>query len=1191
MNTKTFRAFLAMGALATAAASSWGCVADRPSRNGVFNENQYVRKSFLVRPDDGSKPDTGWILNATVVATSTPNPLGNFGIYPGNNGEQATGLGGTKLVRFIVTQDKLQMVDMRELTAVQSPYRTSAAINAWPVTNVDLKYRINLDGEKTNFYEENQELDWQVRQWVKINFAKNDLSDMAPLGPTTVNLLNKCTQVTDASATLLPSSFVVDEENDYLQWTVNVTLPLVWDDPTCVQQFGAAGDTARRLGRDTVSFNLMYSLSRPEKLTDGTYQALEVGEKDPIRHKYGAIEYTTIVRDENTGTLQARELVTRFNPNKPIVWYFAEGFPEQYKVFFNDPNTGIAKQTNDLLAASNAKATVSFKNFDADLAPGQSPRLLGDVRYNMMAWLSDRDTQELFAGSTQGVTDPRTGETLSASIVYNDFAIKDFYVQRIDAYLHGFSATNDVNSDGDWPDTVLDADGKVVQCVEGATAPIDGTITNVKDENGKPTGGAGTTKLRHDASSLFSKMQQYLQKPVSNYGHLGVSAFIANQDDEFFKAYYALMPYYVFADPDMNQFVIREGGSGVLGPESSTRLWKMMQDETEFQQLAAKIDRGEDPFTDVNGPQGSSNALGFLNRWRDLTKNHKQLGYERAFLQGGFRRDAPSSFSFDQIMLRDARHCVNQNGSLHWETKQEWTDNLITTYWQQVAWHEFGHAMGLMHNFMASVDKNNFPHYQDAAGDHIGLYASSVMEYNSAPDRVFRKGGWAPYDKGAIAWIYANGAPSTPPAGQKVGISGQASATAPWVDPLGFDQQGKEIPFLYCSHQHLKYTPFCRMGDAGTTPSEIIANQIDSYEWQYQWRNFRTYRKIWDNSQYVNGPADLMSDMRKFMSLWAFDWGSTEITDTLRRIGVKNPDSHGSDQDYYNQLTNKFNKEASMANQIAGAFHKAIIQQATGERPYRTIYDKYYGDVTQQGIILDKLLAMQGWVGLWNTDNYDQNQAGFYIASYTGFGDSAYQTVAEDAVESMVGGQYDVYPYFKPLAVAQFAQDTHNPNFISDFSNRKEVLDWIGGWVFYREVDFLNYFRRMAVQFNTQDAAYPATFAGCTKLETCTYDPQPHRQGDALSSGSSDVHHSDLFNEFIGPDGRRYSWAFVPDRNTWVVVDRDRHTATYQIIRTYNQDIVNQQDDGAFPGGAYSFELQLKYFLDYYKQYNDFQSN
>ena len=55
-------------------------------------------------------------------------------------------------------------------------------VNAWPATNVDLKYRVNLDGEKTNFYEENQELDWQVRQWVKLNFDKNDFSDFAPLG-------------------------------------------------------------------------------------------------------------------------------------------------------------------------------------------------------------------------------------------------------------------------------------------------------------------------------------------------------------------------------------------------------------------------------------------------------------------------------------------------------------------------------------------------------------------------------------------------------------------------------------------------------------------------------------------------------------------------------------------------------------------------------------------------------------------------------------------------------------------------------------------------------------------------------------------------------------------------------------------------------------------------------------------------
>jgi hypothetical protein len=474
------------------------------------------------------------------------------------------------------------------------------------------------------------------------------------------------------------------------------------------------------------------------------------------------------------------------------------------------------------------------------------------------------------------------------------------------------------------------------------------------------------------------------------------------------------------------------------------------------------------------------------------------------------------------------------------------------------------------------------------------------MEYNAAPDRVFTQPGWGPYDKGAIAFIYGNTTPkaAAPATGQLVGVSGQVSATAPWNDPLGF-AQGKETPFLYCSHQHLKYTPFCREGDSGTTPSEIIANDIDAYEWEYQFTNFRVYRKLWDNSKYVDGPTATIGDLRKFLSLWDFDWSQNEITDTLRRIGVTNPNKDGSNQDYYDQLTDKFSAEASAANQMAAAFHKAVIQQASGERPYRTIYDKYYGDVTQQGIILDKLLAMQSFVGIWPVDNYDPNQAGTYIASYASFGNDAsngineatqqaYQTVAEDAVESMVGGQYDVFHYFPPLAVAQFSQDSHNINF-PYIANRPEIRDWIGGQTFSRLEDFLAFFRLLAVQSNATDPNYADTFDGCSSVPTCTYDPTIRRRND--TTAANDIHHSDLFNEFVGPDNRRYSWAYLKDRNTWVVVDRDRNTASYQIIRTYNQDVINQEDDGAFPGGAYQFELQLKYFLDYFVQFNGYQQN
>ena len=110
------------------------CVQTRPSRNLVLNEHQYVRKDFLVGPATSTTPDTGWWLSGTIVGVSTPNPLGDsfelspgitFPIYP---------------VRFSITEDKLQMLNIREMTPAnaQSAETTPQVVNAWAAQNVDL---------------------------------------------------------------------------------------------------------------------------------------------------------------------------------------------------------------------------------------------------------------------------------------------------------------------------------------------------------------------------------------------------------------------------------------------------------------------------------------------------------------------------------------------------------------------------------------------------------------------------------------------------------------------------------------------------------------------------------------------------------------------------------------------------------------------------------------------------------------------------------------------------------------------------------------------------------------------------------------------------------------------------------------------------------------------------------------------
>ena len=1194
MVRRAVQSILRFRALAAVLGLALGCAQDRPARNGVFNENQYVRKDFLVGGVDAAgnaanPADPGWFVRATVTETSTPNLMG----AANNPGGIWGGLqGSADLVRFRVTEDKLQLLSQIQLSAPDASGQNSVGVtdsvsNTWPITNVDLKYRVNLDGTRSNFYEENQELPWQQRQWVKINFAKNDFSDLAPFGPFTTDFLLRCADVGEASATLVNGSYrfegqdTSDITDDYLEFTVQVAIPMRFDDSTCIEAYGPQLDNAARIGRTTVTANVKYSFMRAKSVDKLTYHPFVVDEKDPIHRKYGPFLWTAWNRDPQTGQTAATQYVGRFDPQKPIVWYFDQRFPAAYKTFFvnnqstidNDDPSTIRGATNAILKAAGAAGRVDFKEYtdqipvadakikaSADCAAAgfwwdngvcysKPPREYGDMRYNFLRWVSDRDLQDSFAGVTMPAFDPRTGEIINEGIEFNDFAIQDFYTQRIDTFLQSIGATPTdpasgqpvgVNTPGEWPTGA---------CTTGQTQPL----TNA------------TLIANHNAqSTLFTKMQQYLNlssldpDPANN--HLGPQDFVAKQDQDFMNAYQAIIPYLIYADPAQNLFTVPEGGAGVFGPSG---VWQSLQNETQFHAMAAKINTGNTPFDDLSGTGGLQNATAFVNAYRNLAQSHMSFENTLSALRkrAHLHQDAPDAFSLESVILKDARHCVNGQ----WETKAQWQQGLITSYWSQVAWHEFGHAMGLEHNFMASVDLANFP---DASKDPVSgltrypLYSSSVMEYNASPDRLFWTPSWGKYDKGAIGWIYANDG-RKPADAKKDGdasgaLSGQIDATYPYNDPLGFDAQGKERQFLRCDETHLAYTPLCRQGDLGVTPSEIIANALDSYEWQYPWRNFRNYRKVWNDSMYADGVLATVFDMNRFLSMWAVDWTSGNITAILQRIGFPLPTDAVSRQNYLAQLGLKFTLEMSKANSVVAAFHEAVIQQTSAQRPLASVYDSFYGDVTQQGITLDKFMAMVNWVGLWPILNYNPNVLGSYIASWD-IGDPSFLSVAQSAVTSMLGGQYNEFPYFVPTAVSLFAQDSHSPQFYA--TGDVQPKEWIGGFVFNNELDFVNYFKTLAVNAGT-----------CTTFETCKYDVTD----DTVTMANAD-------HVFYGPDGLKYIWTYVRSRDQWIVARFDRNPATYNIILNYNVDLLENFDDGS--NGTVGLEYPIRYTLDAFRLY------
>jgi hypothetical protein len=1182
MVSRYYRAYAAVVALSGACAlggGATGCVQQRPARNGVFNENQYIRKDFLIAPGDGSVPDQGWFVKSTIVSATTPNVLGSVdgaGLFAGAEG------GGANFIQFMITQDKLQMVNLREISnsaldAAQG-LSTPEIVNAWPITNVDLKYQVNLDGEKTNFFQENQELDWQVRQWVKLNFAKNDMSDLYAFGANTNPVIQNCVDTVNASVTLVTDSFVVDTVNDTWGFQLSLTAPISINTldtgtgtsiaATCMAAFGSSATTFFQMGRQNVTLNLQTTFVRPSKVIDGTYVPFPIAEKDPIQHKYGAFQVIVPFRDTNTGLLSAQQFVGRFNPNNDIVYYFAKGMPKVYTDFFAAPGGLVDTTNSNILAKTGAKGRLKMLNYNdaTTYLDAQGPeRTYGDPRYSFINWHSDLDNGSGLLGIAQFFTDPRTGETISASVNLFEGPFQDTVLQRLDLFLQTVGAEYLLPT-GEFDDSMYPP-----TCTAGETVPL------------VPADVANNFNRQ---STVYSKMQGYLQEPFAQYGYLGPANFLPTHDTDFYNAYYAVIPYQIYADPQANPFVTPQAGSFNATPDANN--WAALQNAVQFQQMAGNVDQGNAPY-DTDGATDISDAVSWMNNWSTLARATTAYEYTRHYTQRWLAADDISLYSYMDVYQKNGRHCDCTSGTCAWETRTTYVNNLIQSLNMSTVAHEFGHTLGLRHNFMGSVDQRNYP--LDAQGNPT-MYSASLMDYNQMISEAFFETNpgtpiWGSYDAAALAWIYSNdlstttiGPVATPAGAVSNTISGQVSATAPWNDPLGFTGTGAtaaETPFLYCSDEHVMYTPLCRRYDMGATPSEIMANDIQRREWNYLWTNFRLYHKYFSTENYGTSVANDFNEMRRFTSLWAFDWSGGELTNDLRLIGTPVPPGSTA-QDYYNQLTGKFNTDISIANQLQATYHRAIIEQSSGERPFMTVFDPFYGDVTQQGIQLDKVQATTSMSELWPANsNYDPSQsAGNYITSVGGqVGDEAYTTVSQEVLADFLGASFATYTYSQVGPIANFADSTHS----AKFNGNLELQTWVGGWAFNRDRDFLDFTSAIAVANNFQNCdENNQNCSPCTSINNCTWDPR------TLAVTSDQQTQSNRYNIFQGPDGRTYIWGYILSRNQWVLADRDRNNATYTLMLSWTQDVVNGEDDG-YNGASY-LEYKVRYIIDAFTYYN-----
>jgi Met-zincin len=1107
------------------------CTEHRETKTEIFNDNQYLNKEFLTRPNPnhfneaGDQDEYGWLMGLNVTAVSVPTPLPD--IFPGLQGT-------VQYVRFAFSQDTMQIRD----AIVPGPWGEDGAdenlgspleqddlapriVQEYEGSHLDIQLRKNMDGEVSNYIEEFKERDWEDRQFFKTQLENGAFSDMSKLDWYYDWALSGAMEL--RSASMVPDSLryvdtIAHESNfgdddqvdwdkgDYIEWKVRLTY---WIDVRYSSLMNY------RAGTDTQTIDIKYSFWRRSDVEDpaNEYVARPVGEKDKYVKQFG-IWNTTIqnYQDPETGLIGAQTYLERFNPNLPIDYYMIN-VPQEYLDV--SPITGtslydsVAKSANAALEQAGVEARVAFHDVEED----GIIREFGDIRYSFVNWHNNMFTDIPWLGYGPSLTDPRTGEIFNATLNFNNWMGLHYYTFIVKDIIEQTSGVENPFED-------------TKSCKSGDRRKIFNAHDEEELENSK-----------FHNSTLFTKMISYMEQEPKDW--------VLEHTDKWYDYYHMLQQDLRFFYPPYQNFVYSGRELGTEGLHD-TREEMIIQDK-EFWDIAAKLEEPGGPagIMDYSSEGSIEKTLEFINRAKESMSAHHRLNMDRqvaAGMHGICLLDGPTLLSTVQQV---SQKCVDDK----WQTFDEWEDDMRWRITHQTSVHELGHNLGQWHNFAGSMDAKHYQTVTNDDGKVVGHGASSsVMDYVHHFSEVGADLGYYPYDIATL--IYGYRYDSQEAVDEETDKTIVGILHPEWVDGTHDGEKDISKSYLFANDYHRPLSPFVETFDLGTTPTEIVYNHIQYYDFQYKFRNFRSFRQYWETWSYPNRAFASTFPLRRFLDLWFLDWYGSDLENDLRLLGVD------GDLFFFDNIRDEFTQEMGQANRMIVNFYRAILTQSNAERSYSTTYDSYFGDVTRIGIIYDKFYSMLSFLGLWGADNYNWDVYALLAYYEANNGNFQYYSDAMETVTTMLGGDYDVYPWFLPSAVAVFAQDTSNINF-----GDQTMKEWIGFRGFERDQDMVDYYG-FDPRYQCMEA--DGTIDGTEELPCAT-----------AALGAQDEGHQTFYDS----DGGQWVYLFIWDRNLHLCASVDLSPISYKMIWDYNEDINIDNRDWATT-------YTIKYFYDYYKWFN-----
>lgn len=564
------------------------------------------------------------------------------------------------------------------------------------------------------------------------------------------------------------------------------------------------------LSSNSYKVRYFFSLVELDKLASPDYQPIDYPIPDHDQFGFFKNKISRLTDDFDGQRKEERYLVNRFNPNQKngeLVYYLSKNFNKpEHKILLDASYKAVEIMNRGLNSIGNPFKIVLKQQ--ADDAKEISP---GDLRYNALVLLDDPLANGLL-GYGPSVSNPETGEILKAHVNMYGGVLKAISRRTYDAAVD-----------------------ESVRQYEATKQPIINQEMQV-------------------AASAFSALPAPLAQELATFIEPVTEA----------PAEEEAAPTEETTAPVENAAVNNPAVAAALQNYSVEKLNKQLE-------FRLKSNTSNNRRQLIHMLESDNSGLDeFEKHMFDIEKEEFKLGKIHVhkpefFPIGGTGKVVfPELFKIEGILNKDGKTLKRWN-KLTKTQKNKAVNIIIEKSWISTLIHEFGHNLGLRHNFQGSWDRHNFLTDEDLAtmgmaGKKRPAY-SSIMDYSISEFNQLASFG--NYDLAALRFAYKREIEVMDAAeAENMDQCRGAVRVNPNVDfvckpkvqivkidqplmevdkELGLDKKERK-PYDFCTDENAGLSSTCNRFDEGTSLLEIAKFRAQRYEDVYKYRNFRDGR-------------------------------------------------------------------------------------------------------------------------------------------------------------------------------------------------------------------------------------------------------------------------------------------------------------------------------------------------------------